>query len=106
MHREFNTDLLSGLFGWAFMAFFWVAKEGVGNLSIMFPRALLVVVGLLSTALLIKGLWKQKAAKSAVFTEGNRIRMTVTGAALFVWLWLAVTLGFYIGSILTFFALT
>lgn len=106
MYRKVNTDLLSGLFGLVFMAFFWIAKEGVGDLSIKFPQALLVLTGFFSTALIVKGLWREKAERATVFTEGDRTRMVVTGISLFLWLGATLVVGFYIGSVIIFFSLT
>ena len=106
MHRDLNTDLFSGLIGIIFTVIFWFAKEGVGELSIKFPKALLLLAGTFSTALLIKGLWKSKAEHAPVFSEGNRIRMLVTGIALFLWLVAVIFIGFYVGSVIVFFALT
>lgn len=103
--RKINTDFFCGLFGLVFMGFFWLGKEGVGDLSIMFPNALLIIIGLLSVTLIIKGLAKAWAEKAAVFTEGDRGRMLVTAAGLFVWYLAAINVGFYVGSVIVFLAM-
>lgn len=104
MTRNANTDLLSGVFGLAFTGFFWWSRGEVTHLSIMFPNALLVLSGVFSAALVVKGVWR--AERRDLFTEGNRRRIVTTAAALFAWVLAIVGLGFYVGSCLVFLALT
>lgn len=100
MTKNVNTDIISGIAGLVFMGFFWFSREGVTRLSIMFPNALLILIGLFSVALIIKGLIR--AERGAVFTEGNRVRIAVTAAALFGWVLAIVIIGFYVGSLIVF----
>ena len=43
MTLRLNTDFAAGLFGLLFAAVLWFPREGMGRLSIIFPRAILFV---------------------------------------------------------------
>lgn len=99
-----NTDLFGGSLGVVLTLVFWFGRGRWTPLSAMFPNAVLVIMGLLSIALLVKGFVRPEV--QALFAEGNRTRVVVTAAALLVWVWAIEFLGFYLASFLVFAALT
>lgn len=95
-----NTDLISGCVGMMILALFWSAKEGVGYLSIMFPNSLLILVGVFSAILLVKGFIK--AERRTIFSDSNQARIIFTGAFLFAWVFGIMFLGFLVASLVVF----
>lgn len=95
-----NTDLVAGLFGLVFTAAFWFSMGRLSTLSSVFPETVLALTGVISVALLVKGLLRPETR--AVFDEGDRVRLVVTTAILFSWWWLIGFLGFFVASVLVF----
>jgi len=98
-----NTDLISGIVGMVILAVFWSAKKDVGRLSIMFPNSLLILVGIFSGILLVKGFIK--AERRTIFSDSNQTRIIFTGLFLFAWVFGIMFLGFLVASLVIFPAL-
>ncbi len=99
-----NTDLIGGAFGLLLTVMFWSGRGQWSPLSAMFPDTVLVLMGVLSVAVLVKAFIRPELR--SLFTEGSRTRTVVTAAALLVWVWAISMLGFYLASFLVFAALT
>jgi hypothetical protein len=99
-----NTDLVGGAIGLVLTIAFWYGRGQWSPLSAMFPNAVLVALGVLSVALLIKAFIRPEVRP--VFAEGNRTRIAVTAVALLGWIWIIPMLGFYLASLGVFTALT
>jgi putative tricarboxylic transport membrane protein len=99
-----NTDLLGGAVGLVLTVGFWYGRGHWSPLSAMFPNAVLVALGVLSVALLIKAFVRPEFRP--IFAEGNRTRIAVTVVALLAWAWIIPMLGFYLASLVVFTALT
>ncbi|MCC1480287.1 tripartite tricarboxylate transporter TctB family protein [Roseibaca sp. Y0-43] len=56
MRIRLNTELLSGLFGLALAALFFLNRGQVGFLSAVFPNTVLVILTVISVALVARGL--------------------------------------------------
>lgn len=99
-----NTDLVGASLGLLLTLTFWFGRGQWTPLSAMFPNTVLVMMGVLSIALLVKGFVRPEMR--LLFTEGNRVRAVITAVALLVWVWAISILGFYLASFLIFAALT
>mgnify|MGYP000672288317 CR=1 FL=1 len=100
MKRPINTDLYAAIIGFVIMGMFWLAGRGVGHLSILFPNALLLLIGVFSAVLLIKAL--VRADRNPIFNEGNQTRIIITGIALLVWVVAIMYVGFLTTSLVMF----
>lgn len=98
--KKINTDLIGGIIGFSVLAMFWGARKDVGHLSIMFPNALLILVGVFSAILLVKAFIK--ADRAYVFSDGNQVRIIVTGVFLLSWVLGIMFLGFLVTSLVAF----
>lgn len=97
MGKEFNTDLISGFIGLAITVFFKYFQEEVNRLSIMFPNAVLIILGCISLSLIVKGF--VKPTKSQIFVTGSNLRWIVTGVLFFSWAIFIDILGFLVSTI-------
>ncbi|WP_432415563.1 tripartite tricarboxylate transporter TctB family protein [Chromohalobacter israelensis] len=104
MTLRLNTDFAAGLFGLLFAAVLWFPREGMGRLSIIFPRAILVIMVVLSLALIVKAFTKPAAREVTI--EGNPRRLVIMIAVLFVWWYAIGLLGFLVATAIIFFGLT
>lgn len=104
MILRLNTDLAAGVFGLLFAALLWFPRESMGRLSIIFPRAILVITVVISLALVVKAFIKPAARQ--VHIEGNPVRLVVMIAVLFVWWYAIGLLGFLLATAIVFFGLT
>ncbi|MBU2644382.1 tripartite tricarboxylate transporter TctB family protein [bacterium] len=102
MSREYNTDYIAGLIGLIITLFFKYFQEDVNRLSIMFPNAIIIILGCTSVSLIIKGFIKP--TRSTLFDVGSNIRWIVTGLLFFGWVIAIPFLGFLVSTI-SFFAL-
>lgn len=100
MRNNVNTDLVGAIVGFVVLAMFWGAKKEVGHLSIMFPNALLILIGIFSVLLLVKAFIK--ADRDKIFSDGNQIRVIVTGTILMGWVLGILYLGFLVTSLAVF----
>jgi hypothetical protein len=83
---------------------FFFGRGQWSPLSAMFPNTVLVLMGVLSVAVLVKAFVRPE--RRLLFAEGSRARTVVTAVALLVWVWAISILGFYLASLLVFTALT
>lgn len=100
LRKNVNTDLVGGILGFTVMAMFWGAKKDVGHLSIMFPNALLILIGIFSTILLLKGF--VRADRETIFSTGNQWRVFVTALFLLTWVVGIIYAGFLVTSLICF----
>lgn len=100
IRQNVNTDLIAAIIGFSVMGMFWGARKDVGHLSIMFPNALLILIGIFSTILLAKAFIK--ADRDAIFSNGNQLRIIGTGAFLIVWVLGIMYIGFLTTSLIVF----
>ena len=104
MTRHANTDLYAGILGLVMVGVFWYGRGDVGHLSIMFPHAILFLLGAFSAALVIKGLVRPH--RRSIFAEGDRAKILGTGAILFSWVNAIPYAGFFVSSVAGFWGLT
>ncbi|MCJ7819218.1 MAG: tripartite tricarboxylate transporter TctB family protein [Syntrophales bacterium] len=97
MSKNVNTDLIAGLVGLAITALFWFSLEEVSRLSIIFPKAMVGIMALVSVGLLAKGVVAPE--RGELFATGDQRRVVVTGITLFVWVVAISWLGFYVSSV-------
>ena len=100
MIKNANTDLIAGLFGMTITAVFWFFIDpDISHLSIMFPKAMVIIMGIISAALVVKGLIKTKAQHGDMFAEGSNQRWIITGILFFVWVIAVAYIGFWVCSV-------
>ena len=99
MIKNANSDLWAGCIGLALSAAFWFSiDEEIMRLSIMFPKAMIAIMALISILLLIKGILK--AERQDLFNVGSNKRVIVTALLFFVWGVAISYLGFFVSSVL------
>ena len=105
MIRNANTDLLAGTIGLGLSLIFWfsIDKE-IMRLSIMFPKAMILIMALISVLLMIKGFLR--ADRQNLFDVGSNLRVAVTGVFFFAWGTAIAYLGFFTASVLAIFTMT
>lgn len=104
MILRLNTDIAAGAIGLAFAAALWLPRAEMGQLSILFPRAVLVIMTVIAVALIIKGV--VRPAGRQVEITGNPRRLLVVMASFFVW-WFAIgELGFVVSTFVALLLLT
>ncbi|HSP58881.1 MAG TPA: tripartite tricarboxylate transporter TctB family protein [Halomonas sp.] len=104
MILRLNTDIASGLFGLAFVALLWFPRGDIGRLSIIFPRAILLIMSLLALCLVIKGFIRPSAREIEITGSPRRLITVILG--FFVWWGAVEVLGFLLTTLIAFFALT
>jgi len=103
--RNANTDLLAGSIGMGLSLTFWFSIDReIMRLSIMFPKAMILIMALISVLLLIKGF--MKAERQNLFDVGSNLRVAVTGLFFFTWGVAIAYLGFFVASVAAIFAMT
>ncbi|MDN3519936.1 tripartite tricarboxylate transporter TctB family protein [Halomonas ramblicola] len=103
MILRLNTDIAAGGFGLAFAALLWLPRGEMGRLSIIFPRAILVLLTVVAVALIVKGLVRPGDRRIEI--TGSPRRLLVVAAGFFAW-WVAIgQLGFLVSSLVAVFAL-
>ena len=99
MIKNANSDLWAGCIGLALSAAFWFSiDEEIMRLSIMFPKAMIAIMALISILLLIKGIIK--AELQDLFDVGRNRRVIITALLFFVWGGAISYLGFFVSSVL------
>jgi hypothetical protein len=100
MIKNANTDLMAGLFGLIITGVFWFSIDpDISHLSIMFPRTMVIIMGIISAALVIKGLIRSKAQYGDMFAEGSNLRWITTGVLFFMWVIAVAYIGFWVSSV-------
>jgi len=96
--RHANTDILAGSIGLGLSLVFWLSIDReIMRLSIMFPRAMIAIMALISVLLLIKGF--TKAERQDLFDVGSNLRVAVTGLFFFAWGVAIAYVGFFVSSV-------
>lgn len=105
MIRNANTDLLAGTIGLGLSLVFWFSIDReIMRLSIMFPKAMILIMALISVVLVIKGF--MTAERQNLFDVGNNLRVAVTGLFFFAWGVAIAYLGFFVSSVVAIFTMT
>lgn len=94
MQIRINTDLASGLFGLGLAGLFWTQRGNVGFMSSVFPDTVLIVMALISTALVLRGV---VASKAETFDLGGGGRVLIAVGILALW-WAGIA---YVGFVST-----
>ena len=99
MIKNANSDLWAGCIGLALSVAFWFSiDEEIMRLSIMFPKAMIAIMALISILLLVKGILK--AERQDLFNVGSNRRVLITALLFFVWGVAISYLGFFVSSVL------
>lgn len=104
MILRLNTDIAAGALGLVFGAVLWFPRDDIGRLSIIFPRAILLVLALISIALVVKGFIKPSGRQIEITGSPRRLFTVMIG--FFVWWGVVDILGFLMTTLIAFFALT
>ncbi|OBA00797.1 tripartite tricarboxylate transporter TctB family protein [Halomonas sp. G11] len=104
MILRLNTDIAAGALGLVFGALLWFPKGDIGRLSIIFPRAILLILALISIALVVKGFIKPSGRQIEITGSPRRLLTVMIG--FFVWWGVVEILGFLLTTLIAFFALT
>ncbi|QOR38306.1 hypothetical protein HNO52_07145 [Billgrantia diversa] len=99
-----NTDIAAGVLGLVFGSVLWFPRADIGRLSIIFPRAVLLILTLISIALIVKGFIKPSDRQIEITGSPRRLVTVIIG--FFLWWGLVEVLGFLLTTLLAFFALT
>lgn len=99
-----NTDIVAGIIGLVFAAVLWLPREEMSRLSIMFPRAIVLITVLLGIALIVKGVFKP--GDREVEIEGSVKRLFLTILGLIAWWYAIGKLGFLVATSIAFFGFT
>ena len=105
MIRNANTDLLAGILGLGLSLVFWFSIDReIMRLSIMFPKAMILIMGLISVLLVAKGF--RRADHQNLFNVGSNLRVAVTSLFFFAWGVAIAYVGFFTTSVVAIFAMT
>lgn len=100
MIRNVNTDLAAGILGLILTAIFWFSIDPeIMHLSIMFPKAMIAIMGVFSIALTVKG-FRKTAIRTDIFNVGSNFRVAVTALIFFAWGIGISYVGFFVASML------
>ena len=98
MIENVNTDQIAGIVGLVLSAVFWVSIDPeIMRLSIMFPKAMILIMALISALLVVKGF--VRAERGDVFAVGSNRRVIITGMFFFGWGAAIPYLGFFVSSV-------
>ena len=99
MIKNANSDLWAGCIGLALSTAFWISiDEEIMRLSIMFPKAMIAIMALISILLLVKGILN--AERQDLFGVGSNRRVIITALLFFAWGAAISYLGFFVTSVL------
>jgi hypothetical protein len=104
MKKAVNTNIIAGLLGLGITAVFWFSLEDISRMSIIFPKAMVIIMALISAGLLVSGF--VLSTRQQIFAEGDHLRVVVTGITLFTWVIAISWVGFYVSSVAAFSFLT
>ena len=100
MIRDVNTDFVAGIVGLILSALFWFSIDPeIMRFSIMFPKAMIIIMAIISVGLVIRGFTKT-AEHSDIFSVGSNLRVFITGVLFFAWAIAIIYLGFFVSSVL------
>lgn len=98
MKREINTDIASGVIGLILTAAFFFSLEDISMLSIMFPKAMVAVLGIISAILVVKGF--VTPSRELIFNVGSNTRWMITALLFFLWVMLMPVIGFFVSTVI------
>lgn len=97
MNREVNTDIVSGIIGLTLTAVFFFSLEDISWLSIMFPKAIIGLMGIISASLIVKGFITP--TRNRIFNVGSNMRWLITALLFFLWVVLMPVIGFFVSTV-------
>ncbi|MEE4242682.1 MAG: tripartite tricarboxylate transporter TctB family protein [Desulfopila sp.] len=97
MNREINTEIVSGILGLILTAVFFFGLEDVLWMSLVFPKTIVFIMGIIAVALIIKG--AVKPSRSPIFNVGSNVRWIVTGILFFAWVLVIPVFGFFVSTV-------
>lgn len=98
MIKNANTDLIAGIVGVILTGFFFFSIDPeTSHLSIMFPKSLVIILGLVSAGLVVKGVINGQ--RGNMFAEGSNVRWLLTGVLLFLWIIAVIYIGFWVSTV-------
>jgi len=97
MNREINTEIVSGIIGLILTAVFFFALEDVFWMSLVFPKTIVFIMGIIACALVIKG--AVQPSRNRIFNVGSNVRWIVTGILFFSWVLIMPLFGFFVSSV-------
>lgn len=97
MNREINTDIAGGVIGLTLTAIFFFSLEDISRLSIMFPEAIITILGIISASLVIKGF--VAPSRGQIFNVGSNTRWLVTALLFFLWVFFIPVIGFFVSTV-------
>lgn len=105
LRDRLNQDTASGFVTLLLVLIFWLQRGYSNPLSSYFPDSILVALAVLGAMLIVRGtIW---ADRSANYPEVPDLRRLITAVGLLLaWVFLISPLGYLIGSILMFFAMS
>ena len=105
LRDKFNQDTVSGAVTLLLVLVFWLQRSYSNPLSSYFPDAILVALAVLGAVLVVRGLiWADSSAGYPEAPDSKRLLAAV--GLLLVWVLLLSPLGYLIGSILMFLAIS
>jgi hypothetical protein len=100
MTRNVNTDLVAGIIGLSLtLLFWWLTDPQITHLSVVFPNAMIAIMGLVSALLFLKG-FSKAAERGNLFEVGSNTRVFFTGLLFFGWALAIGYLGFFVSSVI------
>lgn len=105
LRDRLNQDTVSGVVTLLLVLIFWLQRSYSNPLSSYFPDSILVALAVLGAVLIVRGtIW---ADRSADYPEVPDLRRLITAVGLLLaWVFLISPLGYLIGSILMFLAMS
>jgi hypothetical protein len=97
MNREVNTEIICGVIGLFLTAVFFFALEDISWLSIIFPRTVVYIMGIMSGILVVMAFVNPTHAR--IFSDGSNSRWVVTGILFFLWVIFMPILGFFVSTV-------
>jgi hypothetical protein len=97
MNREVNTEIICGVIGLLLTAVFFFALEDISWMSIIFPKTVVYIMGIMSGILVVMAFVKPTRAR--IFSVGSNSRWIVTGILFFLWVIFMPILGFFVSTV-------
>ena len=97
MHREVNTEIISGAIGLILTTVFFSGLEDISWMSIIFPKTVVYIMALISGILVIKGFINP--TRAPIFNVGSNTRWITTGVLFFLWVLFMPVLGFFVSTV-------
>jgi hypothetical protein len=97
MNREVNTESICGVTGLILTAVFFFALEDISWMSIVFPKTVVYIMGIMSGILVVMAFIKPTRAR--IFSVGSNSRWIITGVLFFLWVIFMPILGFFVSTV-------